>query len=140
MVTKTSASLAANITIWDPAMSGCSVTHSGWIVFMDGKEAMLIGGITPFAMTVTGRIAMDMSSQGVTTSGMNIDSHEKPTESYGNQMCIRDRLTNAGNSFTGNGAGLTSLSASAITGGTTTNILIGGHMFYYTNGVLMNVQ
>ncbi|HEY5043845.1 MAG TPA: hypothetical protein VIK53_17880 [Verrucomicrobiae bacterium] len=40
----------------------------------------------------------------------------------------------------GNGAGLTNLSASAITGGITTNILTGGHTFYITNGVIMNVQ
>ena len=40
----------------------------------------------------------------------------------------------------GNGGGLTNLSATAITGGFSTNIVIGGHTFYYTNGVLMNVQ
>jgi hypothetical protein len=40
---------------------------SGWIVSMDGNEAMPIGGHTPSAMTVTGRIAMAMSSQGATT-------------------------------------------------------------------------
>jgi len=49
-------------------MSGFSVNHSGWIVSMDGKEAMRTGGTTPFAMTVTGRTATDTSSQGVTTS------------------------------------------------------------------------
>jgi hypothetical protein len=27
-----------------------------------------------------------------------------------------------------------------IAGGLTTNILVGGHTFYYTNGVLMNIQ
>jgi hypothetical protein len=40
----------------------------------------------------------------------------------------------------GNLAGGTNLPASSITGGFTTNILIGGHTFYYTNGVLMNIQ
>lgn len=39
-----------------------------------------------------------------------------------------------------NGAGLTNLPANAISGGITTNILIGGHTFYITNGVIMNVQ
>ncbi len=48
-------------------MSGCSVIRSGWIVSMDGKEAMLIGGPMPSAMTVTGRIAMVMFSLGVKT-------------------------------------------------------------------------
>jgi len=42
--------------------------------------------------------------------------------------------------FSGNGAGLTNVPANAINGGFTTNILIGGHTFYYTNGILMNVQ
>jgi hypothetical protein len=63
-------------------MSGCSVIHSGWTVSMDGKEAMLIGGFMPSAMTVTGRIAMAMFSQGVTTGiermgRINIDSARK---------------------------------------------------------------
>jgi hypothetical protein len=59
--------------------------------------------------------------------------------------------------FTGNGAGLTNLNAASLTGsipsasltsvpttsltgGFTTNILIGEHTFYYTNGILMNIQ
>ena len=43
----------------------------------------------------------------------------------------------------GNGFGLTNLSASAISGGITTNILTsssGGHTLYITNGIIMNVQ
>jgi hypothetical protein len=39
-----------------------------------------------------------------------------------------------------NGGGLTNLRASAITGGFTTNIVVGGKTLYYTNGILMNVQ
>ena len=39
-----------------------------------------------------------------------------------------------------NGSGLMNVPAAAIAGGFTTNIVIGGHVFYYTNGVLMNVQ
>lgn len=42
--------------------------------------------------------------------------------------------------FNGDGSGLLNVPAGAINGGVTTNILIGGHTFYYTNGVLMNVQ
>jgi hypothetical protein len=42
--------------------------------------------------------------------------------------------------FIGNGVGLTNLTANAIAGGFTTNILVGGHAFYITNGVIMNVQ
>jgi hypothetical protein len=40
------------------------------------------------------------------------------------------------------GAGLAESNGTltAITGGVTTNIVIGGHTFYYTNGILMNVQ
>ncbi len=34
---------------------------------MDGKEAILIGGHTPFAMIVTETTAMGIISQGMTT-------------------------------------------------------------------------
>jgi hypothetical protein len=49
---------------------------------MDGKEAMLIGGTTPFAMTVSELTGMDMFSQGMTISRerigrTNIDSARK---------------------------------------------------------------
>jgi len=40
----------------------------------------------------------------------------------------------------GNGSGLTNLAASAITGGISTNIVIGTHTLYITNGIIMNVQ
>ena len=42
--------------------------------------------------------------------------------------------------FTGNGAGLTNLPALAITGGVNTNMVISGHTFYVTNGLIMRVQ
>ena len=42
--------------------------------------------------------------------------------------------------FYGNGGNLTNLTANAITGGSTTNIDIGGHTFFITNGVIMNIQ
>jgi hypothetical protein len=82
MGTNTSVWLVTNITIWDPAMSGCSVNPSVWSVSMAGKETMLIGGITPFAMTITGLTGMDMLSQGMTigrerTGKMTIDSGRK---------------------------------------------------------------
>jgi hypothetical protein len=77
-----SVSWVTNITILGPAMSGCFVNRSGWSVSMDGKEAMLIGGTTPFAMTITERITMGMFSQGVTTrtertGRTNIDAGRK---------------------------------------------------------------
>jgi hypothetical protein len=43
-------------------------------------------------------------------------------------------------SFTGSGAGLTNIPANAITGGVTTNLLVGGHTLYITNGIIMSVQ
>jgi hypothetical protein len=42
--------------------------------------------------------------------------------------------------FSGPGSGLTDVPVSAITGGFNTNILVGGHTFYITNGIIMNVQ
>jgi hypothetical protein len=50
------------------------------------------------------------------------------------------QFTNSGNSFAGSGSGLTGIPASAITGGFNTNILVGGHTFYITNGIIMNIQ
>jgi hypothetical protein len=70
MVTNTSVSLVTSISIWGQAMSGWSVTHSGSIVSMDGKEVILIGGTTPFAMIVLETIAMDIFIQGMIS-----DSH-----------------------------------------------------------------
>ena len=43
-------------------------------------------------------------------------------------------------SLAGNGAAVTNVPASAITGGFSTNILIGGHTFYITNGIIRNVE
>jgi hypothetical protein len=71
MVTNTSVSLVTSISIWELAMSGWSVTHSGSIVSMDGKEVILIGATTPFAMIITETIAMDIFTQGMT--GQAID-------------------------------------------------------------------
>jgi hypothetical protein len=65
MVLNSLVSLVTSISIWDLAMSGWSLNHSGWSVSMDGKEAILIGEATPFAMIITERIAMDMFSQGM---------------------------------------------------------------------------
>ena len=48
-------------------MSGYVVNHGGSNAFMDGKEVILIGGHTPFAMTVTETTAMDITNQGMTT-------------------------------------------------------------------------
>ena len=65
MVSNTSASLAASISIWDLEISGWSVNHSGWSAFMDGKDTIVIGGYTRYAMTVSETIAMAMLTQGV---------------------------------------------------------------------------
>jgi hypothetical protein len=46
----------------------------------------------------------------------------------------------AASSFSGNGAGLTNLPVAAITGGINTNITIGGHTLFVTNGIIMNIQ
>jgi len=35
---------------------------------------------------------------------------------------------------------LTNVSANSITGGITTKILIGGHTFYITNGLIIGIQ
>jgi hypothetical protein len=67
----TSAWWATNIIIWALAMSGCSATRSAWIVFMDGKEAILIGALTPFAMIGSEGMPTDMSRPGTTSMGID---------------------------------------------------------------------
>jgi hypothetical protein len=54
-----------SISIWDLAVSGWSLIHSGWNVFMDGKEAILIGEATPFAMIISEEMPVDMKSKSV---------------------------------------------------------------------------
>lgn len=48
-----SAWLATNIIIWVPTTSGWSWTRPAWRVFAAGKEIMLTGACTPFAMKNT---------------------------------------------------------------------------------------
>jgi hypothetical protein len=64
-------SLGTSISIWDLVTSGWSVTHSGSIVSMDGKEVILIGETTLFAMIITETIAMDIFTQGVTETAID---------------------------------------------------------------------
>ncbi len=52
-------------------MSGSWPTHTGWIVSMAGKEVILTGEATPFAMIITVEIVTDMSSQGMTGTGID---------------------------------------------------------------------
>jgi hypothetical protein len=59
----------ANISIWDLVMSGWPLNLGGLIVSMDGKETILIGETTPFAMIVSEEMPMDMISQGMTKKG-----------------------------------------------------------------------
>ncbi len=59
------------------------------------------------------------------------------------QVSVWLNLPNFAGSFTGNGSGLNSVPASAITGGVTANILTstnGGHTLFITNGIIMKVQ
>jgi hypothetical protein len=55
-------------------MSGWSVIHYGWIVFMDGKAATLIGDPIPPAMIVLEEMDMGMSSQGETARESMLES------------------------------------------------------------------
>ena len=71
MVSNISVSLVTSIFIWDLAMSGWFVNHSGWNVFMDGKEAIPIGESARFAMIVTEGMPMDVSIPGVHRGGTN---------------------------------------------------------------------
>jgi hypothetical protein len=84
------------------------------------------------AANVTGNIADDQLSANI------------PLLDGTNNFSGIVNATNVNNvftgTFTGSGAALTNLSASAITGGITTNILVGGHTFYITNGLIMNIQ
>ena len=80
MVLSTSVSWEGSICIWVLAMSGWSVNLTGWSDSMAGNGVIRIGRATPFAMIVTGEIAMDTITHGVSrdrrmseTSGVHID-------------------------------------------------------------------
>ena len=59
----------------------------------------------------------------------------RDTMTVGNNVNVSGGLTVSGSALISGG-----LSVDNIVGGITTNILIGGHTFYYTNGVLINIQ
>ena len=78
-------------------------------------------------------------------NGIAIDPVWQLTVGNTNAITVTSVATNqvnigAGFTLAGSGSGLTNLSASAIIGGFNTNILVGGHTFYITNGIIMNVQ
>jgi hypothetical protein len=82
MVTNMSASWGTSIIISGRAISGCSATPSGWIVFMAGKVVIRIGGTTPFAMTITGLIGTAMFSPGM-THGQGKAGRKSPEGAHG---------------------------------------------------------
>jgi hypothetical protein len=55
-------------------MSGWSAIHSGWIAFMDGKAATLIGDPMLSAMIVIEEMGTGMCSQGGTAGKIIIES------------------------------------------------------------------
>ncbi len=59
----------------------------------------------------------------------------RDTVIVGNNLDVLGGLTVSGSALISGG-----LSVNSLVGGITTNLLIGGHTFYYTNGILMNIQ
>jgi len=125
-------------------------------------------GSTPYSVAVAGRYAYVVNLHGNTLQvfdlgGAYIQQLEagametgtlqtRDTVTVGNNLNVRGGFTASGSArisgglsvdngtIAGNGSGLTNLTANALTGGFTTNILVGGHTFYITNGLIMNIQ
>jgi hypothetical protein len=87
MATNMSALWADSISIWDLAMPGWSVNPSGSNASMDGKDTIMIGGCTRYAMTVSETIAMDIFTRGVASlnggGGTNVKQPSRPRHTLG---------------------------------------------------------
>jgi len=110
---------------------GSGLTNLNPTNFYPGTAAISISGNAATATTaasVTGPIAdAQLSANVALLNGTNIFSRALTA-------------TNASNVFGGSGAGLVNIPSTAITGGINTNILIGSHTFYITNGIIMAIQ
>jgi hypothetical protein len=101
-----------------------------------GRFYPAAGFLDVVAGTNTDTPAMILSSETLTLTTV-----PGAIERSGGKLYFTDDNSNRAAIFTGsNASGLTCLSASAITGGFNTNILVGGHTLYITNGIIMNVQ
>jgi hypothetical protein len=92
------------------------------------------------AATVTGNISDSHLSPNVALLNASNTFAGAVTATNANNLINGTVSGNISGTFTGSGVGLTNLSATAITGGVNTNLLIGGHTFYITNGIIMAVQ
>jgi hypothetical protein len=81
-----------------------------------------------------------VSLTGTITTGANTLGAVSLAQLPGTVVTNNETGVNITGTFTGNGNGLTNVKASAIIGGANTNILIGGHTLFITNGIIMNVQ
>jgi hypothetical protein len=90
------------------------------------------------AASVTGNIADTQLSANVPL--MNGTNAFTGTNTFAGALTATNANNVISGTFTGSGAGLTNLSVTAITGGINTNLLIGGHTFFITNGIIMAIQ
>ena len=97
-----------------------------------GNVTDVTGAVIVGAKVAVTNTATDVSFNTVTSSIGAFSLAQLPVGTY--------TVTITAPNFSGNGAGLTNVPANAINGGFTTNILIGGHTLYITNGIIMNVQ
>jgi hypothetical protein len=122
-------------------------------VAVAGRYAYVVGGSGLQVFDLGGAYIQQFEAGAMETGTLQT----RDTVTVGNNLNVRGGLTVSASArisgglsvdngaitasnFSGNGAGLTNVPAKAINGGFTTNILIGGRTFYYTNGVLMNIQ
>ena len=125
-------------TFWG---NGCWLTNLNPASISNGTANINITGnaaTATTAATVTGNIADTQLSANVpllnaanTFTGGNTFAGPLAAVNFGNVV---------NGTFSGNGAGLTNVPATAISGGLTTNILIDGHIFFITNGLIINIQ
>ena len=143
-ISATTAGVASNV-VAGININGAVITNS---VFAGNG-----GGLTNLnaSQLTSGTVPLAQLS-GITSNQLAVTTWQLATNLNGGYAALATNvvsgiaITNAfitNSVFAGDGSGLTNLSATSITGGVTTNIVISSsssHTFYITNGIIMKVQ
>jgi hypothetical protein len=124
-----------DVSIPSSPVSVGSVNAGGWLhsVAVSGRYAYVAnnGASTLQVFDLGGAYIQQFEAGAVETGTLQT----RDTVTVGNNLNVSGGLTVSGSALISGG-----LSVNNLVGGITTNILIGGHMFFYTNGVLINIQ
>jgi hypothetical protein len=131
-------------TVAQTALTATSATSATTATTAGNFSGSLSGDVTGTQNATVVSTVSGVSATNV-ASGANA-ANAATSANSANTIVKRDASGNftagaiTATSFTGDGSGLTALSANSIVGGSTTNILIDGHTLYITNGIIMKVK